>query len=96
MIIFPTAICADIYDYDGCQLRSQRPRRYHGPPGQGGRPNVRKGQLLAKIEDTHPAANLKSPEAAVSSVSNHGERSGKGFPRGFFLGFPEDLLYASL
>lgn len=30
--------------------------------------HVRKGQLLAKIEDTQPAANLKSSEAAVASA----------------------------
>ncbi|SPF46307.1 hypothetical protein SBA4_3500003 [Candidatus Sulfopaludibacter sp. SbA4] len=50
--------------------------------------------MLAKIEDTQLAANLKSSEAAVASVS-HGERSWKGFASGF-LGFPEYLLYACL
>jgi HlyD family secretion protein len=30
--------------------------------------NVRKGQLLAKIEDVQPAANVKSQEAALSSA----------------------------
>jgi len=30
--------------------------------------HVRKGQLLARIEDTQPAANLKSSEAAVASA----------------------------
>ena len=30
--------------------------------------HVRRGQLLARIEDTQPAANLKSSEAAVASA----------------------------
>ena len=40
--------------------------------------HVRKGQLLAKIEDTQPAANLKSSEAAVASAEADSSASEAG------------------
>ena len=40
--------------------------------------HVRKGQLLARIEDTQPAANLKSSEAAVASAEADSSASEAG------------------